>query len=292
MTEQITSVQKTNQNPMPEEVIQGNADRYALEILTPALMALPDHEVRKVTVLAPHAVAVGRHYARCYAQDRSVFAQGLNPSVWIPQHYDNMELRAKALWEADLALEDAIKEDEIVTDTATKARQMKNKLFRTAQYLWGDDAKKMDKLTHVKSGGSHLDLADDVFTLYHLFMDNIEDAKSRSDVTEVMLKEAADLGDGLLDVIGPSRDERIRAARDLRNRAAEYLFQGIDDIRTAAYFLFRKDPKALDRYPGLYAGRNKRRNNGKNSHDSTGEESPQNPVSSEIDSEVANEKVE
>ena len=141
MNSQIASVQNTDPNPMPEGVVEASAGRGALDLLTPTLLAIPAHEVRKVTVMAPHAVAVGRHYARCYSEDRSAFAQNLTPHAWIPEDYDNMELRANALWQADRALKEAINGDAIVTEIAARARQERNKLYMTAQYLWCDDAK-------------------------------------------------------------------------------------------------------------------------------------------------------
>jgi hypothetical protein len=67
------------------------------------------------------------------------------------------------------------------------------------------------------------------------------------------------LGNRLLDVIGPSRDEQVKAAQDLRDRVGEFLRQGVEDIRTAAGFIFRDDEKHLFRYPSLGGLRKRRR---------------------------------
>ncbi len=96
-----------------------------------------------------------------------------------------------------------------------------------------------------------MNLADDVFKLYHLFIDNSDEVLKRTDITAKELERAHDLGARLLDAVGPSFDERQRTARGLRARAGEYLREGTENIRAAAGFVFQGNEKKLSVYPKL-----------------------------------------
>ncbi|MCP4604680.1 MAG: hypothetical protein GY847_29860 [Proteobacteria bacterium] len=92
-------------------------------------------------------------------------------------------------------------------------------------------------------------------------------------LTEDEIKHAHALGNQLLDAVGPSRDEAVKAAQDLRDRAGEYLRQGIEDIRTAAGFIFRNDETHLSRYPSLGSMRKRRRTDSQNGSEQVIEQS-------------------
>jgi hypothetical protein len=244
----------------------------ALADLTEPIAAIPLDDVRRLGVSVPQAVAVCRHYARCYAEDRPAFAEALNPCVFDPMSHDNLEARAEALWEADMLLTKILEHDSEAATTAESARTVKKRLLRTAEYLWGDDTQKMEQVSNAKSGYSHMDLADSIFTLYHLFVDNWDEVAKRSDVTQEEIKNARDVGNRLLDAIGPSRDEKIKAAQELREQAGEYARRGIEDIRTAAGFVFRNDEKRLLRYPALGSMRKRSKADAQNGSEDVADE--------------------
>ncbi len=89
---------------MTPAVFPGISSSGALKELMELITAIPDDRVRRLNLSAPQAVAAGRHYARCYTEDRAAFIQSLNPSVFDPVSYDNLVKRAEALWEADVLL--------------------------------------------------------------------------------------------------------------------------------------------------------------------------------------------
>ncbi len=223
----------------------------ALKELRETLETIPAERVRKLSVTVPQAVAVGRHYARCFAEDKKAMAKGIHRSVFDTKAHDNMARRAEALWEADVLLSKTKKYKSGAPKLAKQTREMKSRLKKTAVYLWSNEKKKMKVLSKMKRGNSYLNLADDIFKLYHLFIENMAEVKRRTDITEAEMARAHDLGARLLDAVGPSSDERLRKARDLRARAGEYLREGIENIRTAAGFRFQGDEKHLSRYPKL-----------------------------------------
>jgi hypothetical protein len=81
----------------------------------------------------------------------------------------------------------------------------------------------------------------------------------------------------------------VRAGRTLRNKAAEHLRRGIDDIRDAAAYVFRKDELMMERYPSLFVHRGRKAKSGKASqeetngdHATTASDSPTNAEPSSI----------
>jgi hypothetical protein len=237
----------------------GGSNFTALEELKEILEAIPAKRIRKLSVTVPQAAAVARHYARCFAKDREAIARAVRRSGFDVEAHDDMEKRAQALWEADVLLSKMKKEKSGATKLAKQAREMKSRLKKTARYLWGEDKKKMKALSSMKRGNSRFNLANDVFKLYRLFIENMDEATRRSDLAEEDIARVDELSKKLLDAVGPSGGERLRAARNLRARAGEYLLQGIENIGAAAGFVFREDEKRLSRYPRL--GELRTRNN-------------------------------
>ena len=82
---------------------------------------------------------------------------------------------------------------------------------------------------------------------------------AENQITEEEIENAHALGNQLLDAVGPSRDETVKAVQNLRDHAGEYLRRGIEDIRTAAGFIFRNDEKHMSRYPNLGSLRKRRK---------------------------------
>jgi hypothetical protein len=205
----LTSVKANNsvqapgkeENPITEAMSQGvkeasmltaGASSSALEELLDFIQAIGPHQIRKLGISVPQAVSVGRHYAKCYAEDRAAFVRALNPCVFNPASYDNMETRAAALWEADVLLGKAEEDNDDVFKTADEARRAKSRLVRTAEYMWGEDEEKMEAVDNAKVGHSHMDLADAIFTLCHMFMDNLDEVKRRRTDTQDEVEETVD----------------------------------------------------------------------------------------------------
>ena len=64
----------------------------------------------------------------------------------------------------------------------------------------------------------------------------------------------------------------------MRNRAAEYLRQGIEEVRAAAAYLFRNDPRSMARYPSLFVRRRRKTDRAKVNGEGSGDSVPPSPV--------------
>jgi hypothetical protein len=254
-------ITKKKRNDLSWKILNpsGGSTFAALGELKETLEAIPAGRIRKLSVTVTQAVAVGRHYASCFTEDREDIDKAVRRGGFDVEAHDDMAKRAQALWEANVLFLKLKNGKGGATKLARQAREMKVRLKKTAYYLWSEDKKKMKTLSAMKRGNSRFNLANDVFKLYRLFIENMDEVKRRSDITEVDIARVDELGKSLLDAVGPSGDERLRAAKDLRARAGDYLRQGIDNIRAAAGFVFQWDEKHISRYPKL--GELRTRNN-------------------------------
>ena len=130
-----------------------------------------------------------------------------------------------------------------------KAKPLRSKLLKAAEYLWTDDMKLGDIVANIRSGHAYVNQADDMGNLTRLFIDNWKQADGQCKVTKEDVVKAQELGAQFLADLSKVKTESITELKDLQLRAGEYLRRGIDDIRTAAAFVFSRDKERLSRYP-------------------------------------------
>jgi len=99
---------------------------------------------------------------------------------------------------------------------------------------------------------AYLNVADDLGSLASLFTEYWSQAEGNCDVTLEDIARAQRLGAGILRAMSPSHTEELGEVKRLRHRAAEYLRQGIEDVRAAAAYVYRNNDKKLERYPSLF----------------------------------------
>ncbi len=141
-----------------------------------------------------------------------------------------------------------------------QAKPLRVKLLRAANYLFGDHERLGEVVAAIRAGNGHMNKADDLGSLATLFTENWHYVMGRCDVTEEDVLQAQALGTRMLQLMGASNRANILELRDLRDRAGEYMRRGIEEIRSAAAFVFRHNPEFLERYPKLYSRTRKRVN--------------------------------
>jgi hypothetical protein len=108
------------------------------------------------------------------------------------------------------------------------------------------------ELANIRRGAGTANRAYDLGSLAALFTERWPSAVGRCDVTLAEIARAEELGAEILQWMSPARREAIDDVRSLRHRAAEHLRRGIEAIREAAGYVFRNDPRQLERYPSLF----------------------------------------
>jgi hypothetical protein len=78
-------------------------------------------------------------------------------------------------------------------------------------------------------------------------------------VTLEDVARAKEVGAEMLKSLSPTRSAELDQAKDLRQRAAEHLRRGLEHVRDAAKYVFRRDATALERYPSLFVLRRRPR---------------------------------
>jgi hypothetical protein len=245
-----------------EEAMAGLAPtalKEALDQLSPLLLAIPADDVRTLRVNPTYAVAICLRVAAALEQDRELFAQHFSPEKFDLADYDDLAGRGLALWQANILLQRAKGTITASTVVYEQCKALRLKLLEAAEYLYSDHPELGSVVADIRSGHGKLNITDDLAALVNLFQDQWDDAEPNCRITEDDLEAATEL---CMQMILASTiqtfSEVVHDARDLRNRAAEYLRRGVDDIRAAAGFVFRNDPEALESYPGLFSGRKRR----------------------------------
>jgi hypothetical protein len=144
-----------------------------------------------------------------------------------------------------------------------EAKPLRTKMMKAASYLWGEDPELCDVVAGIRKGHGYANKADDLGSLATLFTEHWQRADGQCGVTLEDIARAEELGARILKSMSPSRNEVFDDARSLRQRAAEYLRRGIEEVRSAASYIFRNDPKEMKRYPSLFIRRRKKATNGK-----------------------------
>jgi hypothetical protein len=235
-----------------------SAAEKALARLASTICQIPENEARVLRVGVHTAVITGLRVAQSFAGDREQIAASFAPDAFDPAEHDDLEDRALALWHADLLLRDAGEQAGSSPDLLDQAKQMRARLLKAAEYLWNNDSELRDLVADIRSHRGRADMADDLARLRRLFVEHWPEAKASCSLTSKDLEQAKDLGKAVINALSRGEADELADLRLLRDRAAEHLRRGIDDVRAAAAFVFRDDPASLAKYPGLYSSRNRR----------------------------------
>ncbi len=136
-----------------------------------------------------------------------------------------------------------------------------------------------------RSGRGYANHADDLGALASLFSEHWHLADGKCEVKHEDIDRAKTLGADMLESISPTRAEVLDEAKSLRNKAAEHLRRGIDDIRDAAAYVFRKDELRMERYPSLFVHRGRKAKSGKSTPAEGNDDSPSSITNSSTSNE-------
>lgn len=226
-------------------------------------MAMPEDSVGVFRASVPMAVTNALQVARSFREDRARFEATFKKAEFDPAELDDLEQRALALLQADVEHRLTARPEQAIVEYVDEATWLRRLLLRAAEYLWGDDPEVKPKLVEVRQGRSHMNTADALHTLPAIFEVRWSEVEGRCEVTRDHLSRARELSHQMLDALAQDR-QRTGAdrARDLRDRAAAYLHEGVQQVRSAAGYVFWKNPERLEDYPGLYHGRKMNRRPG------------------------------
>jgi hypothetical protein len=248
-----------------EEELDDKEAETALAVLEPTLKAIPFAEVRSFKVKTTSAVGLGLAYAEAFAEDRDAFAESFDPSAFDPAEHDDLADRARAFWRADIRTRQELNAAAPFRLLVLEAKPLRSKMMKAAQYLWGDDPELGDVVANIRKGHGYANKADDLGSLAALFTAHWERAEGKCEVTLDDIARAEVLGADILQAMSSSRSEVLDNIRTLRQRAAEHLRRGMEEVRSAAKYVFRNDSAKMKRYPSLFIRRRKKTTNGKQS---------------------------
>jgi hypothetical protein len=176
---------------------------------------------------------------------------------------DDLELRAAACQEAEsLWLEqnhcanDAEDNWAVLREQAIEA---KLDTIHTFKYAYRNSENLLDAISKVVEGATHSDAMQDISDLVVLGRKHPEPlAAIKYDASKLDALEK--LGDDASNALAIANESRLSGseAKILRDKAYTHLKEGLDELRAAGKFVFRKDEKRQKRYQSRYW---KKRNN-------------------------------
>jgi hypothetical protein len=233
----------------------------ALKSLHAKLAAIAVGKIQSFRAPVAQVVANIMRVYRSFREDSERLTATFKPEAFSPAAYDDLPVRAQALWHADTKLRQLLDPTGISVALVAKAEPLKKKIFRAASYLWGDDPEIGSQIDAIRAGNGYLDLADDLVALSGVFGAHWSFASGKCDITEADLAAARGVASELMtalvgrDASRETAGRDIAQVRDVRDRAATYAREGIDDVRAAAAFIYRRDSEAwTERYPSFFQG--------------------------------------
>ncbi len=265
---EATAIAEATRSELEPQLAEMDGEESLRKVL-PRLKALSEEGIRVLKATVAIVVGIGLSVERAFAEDRAAFSATFKPEVFDVAAYDDIGDRARAFWHTDIRLRQATDSSGPLQPLLAEAKPLRSKLLKSALYLWEDDPDLGDVVSSIRAGNGNANKADDLGSLATLFAEHWQLVDGQCSVTKQDLVRANELGATILMNISPSQSEEVDALQDLRNRAAEYLRRGIEDIRAGAGFIFRKRQEKMERYPSLFAGRRKKRTNGLNGGEHT-----------------------
>jgi len=241
----------------------------ALGRVKPALSALDPQKITTFRGNIPIAVANIFRVRAAYAEDKTLFAAILMAAGIPADSFDDLEDRAKALWQSDLLLRQAMDPEDEVTPLVVEGTVLRRRLFRVATYLWEHDPIIAPTLDEIRAGSGYMDLADDLQALPLLFSGHWDSASSEVRLDAAEIERAKQIGFALASALGRRADgEDLSELRDQRNRAAVYADEALDTLRAVAGVVFLNDAEGRRPYVTLHNRPQRRRARGDaESHD-------------------------
>ncbi|WP_321296611.1 hypothetical protein [Marinifilum fragile] len=228
-------------------------EEKALEVLKPTISAIPNDRVIAITV--PVNVLVRETYdtVRCARVD----ADALATINYTSEKTDNLEQRAGACQETEsLWLEENHCANNAEEDWAALREQLNEAKFdtiHTFKYAYRNDKNVLDAISDIDDGNTHADSLQDASDLVVLGRKHPEPLQAINyDLTK--LDDLEKLGIDASNALAIANENRLSGseAKLLRDKAYTYLKEGLDELRAAGKYLFRKDEKKLKRYQSKY----------------------------------------
>lgn len=263
-----TSVNITASTSMTTAEFPG-ADQAFAE-LKPVLAAIPATEVRTQRVMVAQAVANMMAMAGAFTEDRALFASTFKPEAFNPDHFDNLPQRALALYFAEKQWFLVVDPEKALPGLVDQGAPLRQKFSDAGRYLWSRDPVIAPQMARLRANRGFLDLADDLAGWAALFDANWLHASTRCDVKQEDIKVARSVSTSMLVALGSKgKPEKESEWRSWRDRAATYARQGVDEVLSAAEYVHRKNPDALERYPSFFFLPPKNRKQAADTTDST-----------------------
>lgn len=234
------------------------AGKKALDALAPALYGLVEAELVSVSldVEAATYAALGVVGFVASPAVRARFAR-LPKEEFDITHLDELELACFAMLHAlaEARAAGALEtEARLPAALMTEAVEVEARMQALCEYQLSDDPAIKPELDRLRPGSGHRDLVNDLLGYARIY-------ELRADVVKADRKHyragdaarARELAGMMIQRLSTAMTPKARAAYDRYVRVWTLLCQRYDEVRAAGLWLWRKNPRAQERFPSLFA---------------------------------------
>jgi hypothetical protein len=135
---------------------------------------------------------------------------------------------------------------------AGRAQEVRGRMLKTLDYHLDDNPKAMAQLAHIRAGGGHQDLANDLSDLAVMYRAHHEEIRhDRKKFRDTDEREARELSEQILRLIGATTTPEQTRWKNYQVRASRLLFEIYEEaIRVGRFLYFYDDPEG--RFPSLF----------------------------------------
>ena len=158
-----------------------------------------------------------------------------------------------AYWHASLEVEMSQSESKRkrAQELMRKLRTIRRRLFGAIDVIWPDDEAMQDRLTALKKGQGHADLASDIVALVGLYRPRLKEAAAwlHTAPLEALLDEGSRLAPEMLEA-RKEEGQTTEAEKkiEMQRRLFALLEDAYNEIAATGAYVFRRDPQHAENY--------------------------------------------
>lgn len=157
---------------------------------------------------------------------------------------------------ASAELESREAEARISVSLLDRAREIKQRMLRVVDYYLGDDALAGPEIASIKEGSGYQDLASDLLRLSRLYRTHeqflCEDSRRYRSGDE---RSALEVSDEIVEALRASQSTETARWEDRKRRLAVLLMRDYEELRAAALWIYRREPRKAAHFPELSGAR-------------------------------------
>ncbi len=233
--------------------------RASFLALEQRLLQLPENEIIQPTLRIRESArtAIGIAEIAGSKEWRPRFQRLVRSEEWDITNLDDLAPAGQALWFIRHNLDQfaaTASNAKVPPELVQSATAIRTRMRKVCEFHFDDDPVIGPKLSYLRSGVGYDDLADDLFgyaSIYHQHAATLKATPKFYVSTDET--QAVQVAERILTLLGYAGTKDTAHWTNLQARAFTLMIRCYDEVRAAALFLGRREPKTALLFPSLYA---------------------------------------